>query len=224
MKDSYSLDADDAGLDKQYRAHYQAYFNIFNRCALPAIAVGSDVGMMGGSLAHEFMVLHPAGEDVLVLCETCGFSANRQVATVRVSEPPHGEPLPLEEVATPGTATIADLAAFLGISPEETAKATFFVDGDGRLITAIVRGDMEVNETKLANVTGARALRPAQAEEIKAAGMEPGYGSPIGAKGAFVSIVMFTGAEGWVAGPEPMSDVLVAITIASPVAVEVPTR
>ena len=80
MKDSYSLDLDDAGLDTQYRAHYQAYFNIFNRCGVPSIAVGSDVGMMGGSLAHEYMYLTPVGEDTLVLCRNCGYAANRQIA------------------------------------------------------------------------------------------------------------------------------------------------
>ncbi len=188
MKDSYTCDLDEAGLDTSYEKHYEAYSRIFERLGLQAIAVASDVGMMGGSAAHEFMVLNPFGEDVLVLCETCGFSANRQVARVRVSEPPGAAALPLEEVATPGATTIADLAAFLGISAEETAKATFFVDSDGRLVTAIVRGDMEVNETKLANAAKARALRPAQAEEIRAAGMEPGYGSPIGARGAFVVV------------------------------------
>ncbi len=188
MKDSYTCDLDEAGLDVAYEKHYEAYTRIFERLGLRAIPVASDVGMMGGSQAHEFMVLNPHGEDLLVLCDTCGFAANRQVAKVRVSEPPMLAHLPLEEVATPGTTTIADLAAFLGISPEETAKATFFVDADGRLITAIVRGDMDVNETKLANATGARGLRPAQVEEIRAARMEPGYGSPIGAVGAFVVV------------------------------------
>ncbi len=188
MKDSYTCDLDEAGLAVSYEKHYEAYTRIFERLGLRAIAVASDVGMMGGSGAHEFMVLNDFGEDVLVLCETCGFSANRQVAKVRVSEPPAGDPLPLEEVVTPGATTIAELAAFLGISAEETAKATFFVDRDGRLITAIVRGDMDVNETKLVNVTGAAGLRPAQAEEIRAAGMEPGYGSPIGARNAFVVV------------------------------------
>ena len=102
MKDSYTCDLDEAGLDVAYEKHYEAYTRIFERLGLRAIAVASDVGMMGGSGAHEFMVLNEYGEDVLVLCETCGFSANRQVAKVRVSEPPTGEPLPLEEVATPG--------------------------------------------------------------------------------------------------------------------------
>jgi prolyl-tRNA synthetase len=188
MKDSYSCDLDEAGLDVSYEKHLEAYIRIFERLGLHAMPVASDVGMMGGSQAHEFMILNPHGEDELVLCDRCGFAANRQVARVRVSEPPTALPLPLEEVATPGAATIADLAAFLGISPEETAKAAFFGDGDGRLITAVVRGDIEVNETKLANATRARTLRPAQPDEIRAAGMEPGYGSPIGSRGTFVVV------------------------------------
>ena len=87
MKDSYSLDADWEGLDRQYRAHYQAYFNIFHRCGLPVIAVGSDVGMMGGSMAHEYMYLTPIGEDTLLLCDECGYAANRQIAPFRKPPP-----------------------------------------------------------------------------------------------------------------------------------------
>jgi prolyl-tRNA synthetase len=189
MKDSYSCDRDDAGLDRSYQLHYDAYSRIFERLGLQAIAVASDVGMMGGSQAHEFMVLNPAGEDVLVLCEACGFSANRQVAAVRPPEVPDAPARPREEVETPGTTTIASLAGFLGIEPAQTAKAAFFVTGDGRLVTAIVRGDREVNETKLANAVRAEGgLRPAQPEEITAAGMEPGYGSPIGAHDTFVIV------------------------------------
>jgi prolyl-tRNA synthetase len=182
MKDAYSCDRDDAGLDRSYRDQFGAYLRTFERLGLKTIAVSSDVGMMGGSQAHEFMVLNPAGEDVLVLCENCDFAANRQVAVVPKPDPVPEEPLPLEEVATPGTTTIAKLAAYLGIGEDRTAKAAFFVAGDGRLVTAIVRGDDEVNETKLVNAVKATGgLRPATAEEIKAAGMEPGYGSPIGA-------------------------------------------
>ena len=189
MKDAYSCDRDQAGLDESYAAQHGAYVRIFERLGLKTIAVSSDVGIMGGSQAHEFMVLNPAGEDVLVLCENGDYAANRQVARSPKPEPPAEEPLPLEEVATPGTTTIATLAAFLGIGADRTAKAAFFVTGDGRLVTAIVRGDYEVNETKLANAAAAiGGIRPAQVEEIKAAGMEPGYGSPIGARGTFVVI------------------------------------
>ena len=189
MKDAYSCDRDDAGLDASYWAQHGAYVRTFQRLGLNTIAVASDVGMMGGSQAHEFMVLNPAGEDVLVLCEACDYAANRQVAVIPREEPAAEEALPLQEVATPGTTTIASLAAFLEIGPERTAKAAFFVTGDGRLVTAIVRGDHEVNETKLVNaVSAVGGIRPATAEEIKAAGMEPGYGSPIGAHETVVVI------------------------------------
>ena len=189
MKDAYSCDCDDAGLDASYWAQHGAYVRTFERLGLETIAGSSDVGMMGGSLAHEFMGLNPAGEDVLVLCESCGYAANRQVAVMPKPEPPAEAALPLEEVATPGTTTIASLAAFLGIGAERTAKAAFFVTGDGRLVTAIVRGDHEVNETKLVNAVKATGgIRPATVEEIKGAGMEPGYGSPIGAHGTVVVV------------------------------------
>ncbi len=189
MKDAYSIDRDDAGLDTSYWAQHGAYVRTFERLGLTTIAVSSDVGMMGGSLAHEFMVLNPAGEDVLVLCEACDYAANRQVAVVPKPDPAAEDPAPLEEIATPGTTTIATLAAFLGVGEERTAKAAFFKTGDGRLVTAIVRGDHEVNETKLVNAAkGTRGIRPATVEEIKAAGMEPGYGSPIGARETFVVV------------------------------------
>ena len=189
MKDAYSCDRDEAGLDVSYWAQHGAYVRIFERLGLETIAVSSDVGMMGGSLAHEFMVLNPAGEDVLVLCESCDYAANRQVAAIPRVVTSTEAPKPLEEVETPGTTTIATLAAFLGVGADRTAKAAFFVAGDGRLITAIVRGDHEVNETKLVNATAAiGGIRPATVEEIKAAGMEPGYGSPIGAHGTTVVV------------------------------------
>ena len=189
MKDAYSCDRDEAGLDVSYEAQKGAYVRIFERLGLETVVVASDVGIMGGTQAHEFMVINPAGEDVLVLCENCGYAANRQVARVPREEPVPEETLPLEEVATPGTTTIASLASFLDIRPERTAKAAFFVAGDGRLVTAIVRGDHEVNETKLANAVAATTgLRPATDEEIKAAGMEPGYGSPIGAHDTVVVV------------------------------------
>jgi prolyl-tRNA synthetase len=189
MKDAYSCDLDQAGLDASYEAQYGAYVRTFERLGLKTVVVSSDVGVMGGSQAHEFMVLNPAGEDVLVLCEACGYAANRQIASVPKREPAAEDPLPIEEVETPGTTTIATLAAFLGIGEERTAKAAFFMTGDGRLVTAIVRGDHEVNETKLGNaVKAVGGLRPAQVEEIRAAGMEPGYGSPIGARDTVVVV------------------------------------
>src|SRR3990172_6944836 len=101
------------GVDVSYQGQFGAYRRTFERLGLETIAVGADVGMMGGSEAHEFMLLNPAGEDVLVLCDSCGYAANRQIAKPRMPEMAAAEALPLVEVATPGTATIADLAPFL---------------------------------------------------------------------------------------------------------------
>jgi prolyl-tRNA synthetase len=189
MKDSYSLDRDFEGLDVAYQCHYEAYSRIFERLGLHAIAVSSDVGMMGGTEAHEFMVLNPFGEDRLVLCEACGYAANQQIApTVAPAIEPEAL-LPTAEVATPDATTIDALATFLGVPRARTAKAAFFVTGDGRFVVAIVRGDYDVNETKLVNAIKATGgLRPAQLDEIKARGMEAGYGSPIGARDAVVVV------------------------------------
>jgi len=187
MKDSYSLDRDWEGLDKQYRAHYQAYFDIFHRCGIPVIAVKSDVGMMGGKLAHEYMYLTPFGEDTLLICDDCGYAANRHVATFKKEALPKEDALGLEKVATPDCKTIAELAEFLGIPESRTAKAVFMVadipEGESsiqKFVFAIVRGDMDINEVKLANALKASELRPATEDEIEAIGAVPGYASPIG--------------------------------------------
>lgn len=188
MKDAYTFDRDEAGIDAYYPHFYQAYFNIFRRSGIDVVAVKSDTGMMGGRMAHEFMALTDIGEDTLVLCDACGYSANRQVAIFRKPEAPVADALPLEEVATPGVTTIESLANFLGIPESETAKAVFMVadidQPDGKVkeqfVFCVVRGDMELNETKLTNAIKARRLRPATTPEIKAIGAEAGYGSPIG--------------------------------------------
>ena len=188
MKDAYSADRDEAGLDHSYNLYYHAYTRIFARLGLKTIAVASDVGMMGGSQAHEFMTFSEYGEDTLVICDTCNTASNRQVARVRRPTPVSEVPLPLEEVKTPDAPTIEALAKLLGVGPERTAKAVFFADREGRLIVAIVRGDDDVEETKLTNAIGARDLRPAREDEIRAAGMVPGYASPIGVKGALIVV------------------------------------
>ena len=195
MKDSYSLDQDEEGLDKQYRSHYQAYFNIFHRSGIPVIAVKSDVGMMGGSMAHEYMYLTPVGEDTLLLSDECGYSANRQIALFKKSNAKQEKAKDLEKVATPNTPTIDALAKLLKVSKAKTAKAVFmmakFREGDNhseKLVFAIVRGDMDVNETKLLNAIKAQELRPAREEEIASIGAVAGYASPIGLKGAMIVV------------------------------------
>lgn len=197
MKDSYSLDSTEEGLDVQYRNHYQAYFNIANRCQLPVVAVKSDSGMMGGSIAHEFMYLTPIGEDTLMICKECGFSANRQISKFRKPEPVKEDLLPMEKVATPNASTIEDLAKFLNIPESKTAKVVFRTatikneetdEYEDKLVIAIVRGDMEANETKISNIIKAKALRPAVDEEITAVGCVPGYASAVGIEGAIVIV------------------------------------
>lgn len=193
MLDSYSLDATWEGLDAQYEAHYNAYFQIFKRCGLPVVAVKSDTGMMGGKLAHEYMYLTPIGEDTLLFCDQCRYAANRQVA--RFVRPPAApeELRPLQKIPTPHTSTIDDLARLLAVPTARTAKAVFLMASyevnnqpAEKFIFAVVRGDHEVNEYKLTNVLGrllggaVTGLRPATEEEIKAIGATPGYASPIG--------------------------------------------
>jgi prolyl-tRNA synthetase len=196
MKDAYSLDRDQAGLAERYAAQYRAYFNVFRRCGLPVIAVASDVGMMGGNLAHEFMYPSPVGEDTLLLCDGCGYAANRQVATFRKPEPPREDALPVERFATPGANTIDALVDVAEVPAARTAKAMFMAAERARpdqpatveLIVAIVRGDLELNETKLANAVHAPDLRPMTDDEITKIGAVAGYGSPVGVTGATVVV------------------------------------
>jgi prolyl-tRNA synthetase len=195
MKDAYTLDRDEAGLVVQYQAMYEAYERIFARCQLPARVVESDVGVMGGSLAHEFMYSTDVGEDTIVLCDACGYAKNRQVAQAATAgsaaqaatagSAALEEQLPIESVETPGTTTIDTLCDLLGIEPARTAKVVFVaatVAGAESevLVVAVVRGDKTVNDTKLANALGASEIRPMTEEEIIAIGCVPGYASPIG--------------------------------------------
>jgi prolyl-tRNA synthetase len=187
MKDAYSADVSPEGLDASYQRVFRAYQRIFERVQLPVVAVDAGVGLMGGSTAHEFMFVCEAGEDVVALCDHCGAAANQQVTVFRKDVPAAEEPLPLEPVETPGTSTIATLAALLGIPASRTAKAAFFMAHD-RLVFAVVRGDMEVNETKLASAVGAHDLRFAGPDDLAGAGIVPGYASPIGVHGALVVV------------------------------------
>ena len=194
MKDAYSFHTDEASFEATYQKVYDAYFRIFERCGLDVIAVDSDTGMMGGKAAHEFMFLTPMGEDTLLLCDGCGYKANRQVATFQKPKAAFEEMGELEQVATPDVTTIDVLADFLSISKAKTAKAVFYMAeldaGEESFVFAVLRGDMEVNETKLSAQIKAKTLRPATIEEIHTIGAEPGYGSPIGIKREGVVLIV----------------------------------
>ncbi|HYH12242.1 MAG TPA: proline--tRNA ligase, partial [Thermomicrobiales bacterium] len=188
MKDSYTLDADAEALNTGYEKHAVAYDRIFTRLGLKFIKVGADVGMMGGSKSEEFMAFSPNGEDTLFICENGDYAANREVAEFRRDGPKSEDLLEMELVATPDTNTIALLAEHLDIPLSRTAKAVFFVGESGRFVFAVIRGDLDVNETKLRQVTGEGNLTPATAEQIRAIGAEPGYGSPVGVQDAFIVV------------------------------------
>jgi len=195
MKDSYSLDRETQGLETQYQAHYDAYFRIGARAALPLIAVSSDVGMMGGKVAHEFIYLTPIGEDSLILCDGCGYAANRDVARFAKTVEENGTPLIMERIATPNASTIETLASALGVPSSRTAKAVFFMgkpqDGAApRLVVGVVRGDMDVNQTQLEQLAQTTTLRPAHAEEAEAAGAVLGYASPVGLRREKATVVV----------------------------------
>ncbi len=186
MKDSYSLDADEAGLATSYEAHAVAYDRIFRRIGLEFIRVGADVGMMGGSQSDEFMAFSPHGEDIILICPNGDYAANREVALFARDLPEAETMLPMEEVATPETPTIQALANLLNVPTSRTAKAVFYVAGSGRFVFVVIRGDLDVNETKLRNAIQEAEIVPATGEQIRAIGAEPGYGSPIGVHDALI--------------------------------------
>jgi prolyl-tRNA synthetase len=201
MKDAYTFDRDRAGLEERYQLHVGAYDRIMERSGLRWYRVESDVGMMGGSGAHEYMAPCAAGENEVVLAE--GYAANLEVASADpqpVTLAPAGaEP---QAVATPGTTTIADVAAHLELAPGALLKAYPVVvaddDGEERLVLVLVRGDHRVSEVKLANTLGA-APRQARVEEIEAALGPAGFIGPVGL-GADVEILLDAGAAGFDAG------------------------
>jgi len=188
MKDSYSLDVDEAGLEVSYEAHAVAYDRIFTRLGMDFIKVGADVGMMGGSKSEEYMAFSPNGEDLLLICPNGDYAANREVATFQRDPAPAEDLLPMEEVETPNATTIQALADYLTVPLSKTAKAVFFMAGSGRFVFAVIRGDLDINETKLRNAIKESEIVPATVEQIRAIGAEPGYGSPVGVHDAYVIV------------------------------------
>lgn len=182
MKDLYSFDVDQDGLDESYKKMLQAYRNIFERCGLPSLVVEADSGAIGGKESHEFILAAERGEDLIIHCPSCHYAANQERAVSVKPEAPVEEPLPLEEVATPGLKTIEELSAFLGVPKRQTLKAVFYAV-DGEVVFVTIRGDLEVNEIKLKHSLGAKELQLANDAEVMAAGLVPGSASPIGLKG-----------------------------------------
>lgn len=182
MKDLYSFDADEAGLDVSYDKMVKAYENIYRRCGIRAMMVEADSGAIGGKTSHEFMIIAETGEDEIICCDKCGSAANAEKAKFSKTPAKTDPPAPIEEIATPGMKSIEEVAAFVGVPPSQTIKAVFYM-ADGEFIFVVIRGDLPVNEVKFKNLLKADELRLATEAEVSAAGIVAGFASPIGIKG-----------------------------------------
>jgi prolyl-tRNA synthetase len=182
MKDLYSFDTDEGGLDISYQKMVVGYQNIFDRCGLPTMLVDADSGAIGGKDSREFMALAENGEDGIIHCPACHYAANAEKAVGVKEKIGGGEPLPITAVATPGVGTIEEVAAFLKVPASRTLKAVFYIV-EGTLVFVVIRGDLAVNETKLRNQLHVTGLRMATEAEVIAAGIVAGAASPVGLKG-----------------------------------------
>ena len=189
MKDAYSFDVDEAGLDKSYQDMFDAYTKIFARCELDNAPVQADSGAIGGAYSAEFMVKSEVGEDEIVFCKECDYAANIEKAVSVNHEPCKEEMLELEEVETPEIKTIEDLHKFMNTDASKCAKTLIF-DADGKSVAVVVRGDRDVNDTKVANaVGGVVEMEMASEEMVKAVtGAESGFAGPIGIKAYYLFI------------------------------------
>ncbi len=179
MKDAYSFHTSQADLEAYYQRCYDAYTRIFQRAGLRNVAiVASDSGMMGGKISHEYMLLTPVGEDTIVICPECGYHSNMEAAPSLVETPSSGNPAPLTPVHTPGQKTIEDVCAFLHASKERSVKAVVYhLLSTDETVVVFLRGDLDVNETKLTNFLGGE-IRPEAIDENVS--LVAGYIGPVG--------------------------------------------
>jgi len=182
MKDLHSFDVDDAGVEISYQKMLHAYENIYTRCGLKAVIVEADSGAIGGKFSHEFMLPTESGEDTVISCPKCGYTANAEKAVFNKGATKSDPPLPVEEIATPGMKTIEELESFLKTSARQTLKAVFYM-ADNRFVFVVIRGDLQVNEIKLKNNLHCQDLRLATDAEVKEQGIVAGSASPVGLKG-----------------------------------------
>ncbi|MEK7309739.1 MAG: proline--tRNA ligase, partial [Planctomycetota bacterium] len=182
MMDAYSFHTDQASLDQSYKKMYEAYCRIFDRCKLPYKIIEADPGLMGGSGSHEFICPSPAGEDLFVTCTKCSYCSNPNLATIQPPKSPFnkGEFKALKEVATPGKSTIEALAAFLNAKPSQMVKTMICNTSKGP-VAALVRGDYELNLSKLAKLLNSAVMELADEKTIaKVTGGPVGFSGPVG--------------------------------------------
>jgi len=187
MKDSYSFDTTQEGLNESYKLHDSAYRNIFERCGLKFFVVGASSGAMGGSGSEEFMVKSSAGEDTVAYCESCGYAGNVEVATSKVEALKRDDvSKDIYEISTPNVKSIDELCAFLNIDETQCAKSRVYIN-DKEAVLVLMLGNEEVNETKLEKVTGS-GVRPGHPEELKEfTGADAGSIGPVGFKGRIIA-------------------------------------
>lgn len=182
MKDLYSFDIDEAGLEDSYQAMYRAYTRTFTRCGLKFRPVEADSGAIGGNASQEFMVLADSGEALILYCDSCDYAANVEKAVSKAPAGPAdgGTAKALEMVATPGQKTIEEVTGFLKIQPEKTIKTLFYGTGES-YVAVLIRGNDQVNEIKLLNIIGGKKLYLAPPEELNEVfGLPVGYVGPVG--------------------------------------------
>lgn len=198
MKDAYSFHTSQEDLEKYYERAHEAYVRIYKRVGLQhVVSIKANSGMMGGNISHEFMSVADCGEDTIFLSpDMTSYKANREIAVSALKFEKTEPELPLEKVHTPGQKTIEEVAGFLGVRPENTGKAVFYADDEGKLVFVMIRGDFEVNETKLQNHLKINELKFANDEQIRAAGAVPGFASPVGIDPAKVRIVIDNSVAG----------------------------
>lgn len=202
MKDMYSFDRDEAGLDKSYWEAYHAYERIFSRCGLETRPVEADSGAIGGDVTHEFMVLADSGEDLVIYCPECDYAANVERAECRhiSKDNSNVEKLTLEEVATPNASTIQEITEFLGVSAADCIKTLIYL-ADGKPVAALVRGDHELNEIKLQRLLGCQFLELADQYTIEeVTGAPVGFAGPVGLNIPIIADVHVTEMVNAIAG------------------------
>ena len=184
MKDAYSFDCDAEGLEKSYDAQFEAYCRIFDRCGLEYVVVEAESGPIGGSASSEFMVPCEAGEDVLVQCPQCGYAANMEKAVCQLPSPVKDRraEAELKIVETPGQRTIDDVTKFLGLTAADMIKTLVYVTAEGKPLVACVRGDHDVNETKLSRLAGGPVCLADEATILEVTGAPVGFAGPVGLK------------------------------------------
>jgi prolyl-tRNA synthetase len=201
MKDAYSFDMDQAGLEKSYAAQHGAYVRTFQRMGLNAISVESDTGAMGGDIAHEFQVLTDVGEDRIAICPTGDYSANLERATRRIADAaPSAAAAARSEIATPGTTSIDALEASLKLPAGAFLKTLLVKDAAGKAVAVVLPGDRTLNEAKLRKRLGVGEIRFAGDADFAAAGSLPGFIGPVGLKTAVLVDTSVVAGRGYVAG------------------------